>query len=521
MMKNIAHFLSLIALVLVSACSLSSAPPTASPETIAIQPTAFIPATITPAPTNTPPPTSTSPSTVASSTSLVQAGGQQTRCTVRGDWPLYTVVRGDTLASIARRTGSTVSALVAANCLADANVISVGQSLRVPVVPSAPPPSSGLTAVGSVTVSPASFATNTYFVAPGSVLTLTWADAPRTGADTIEFISYPASPSSRMNGLFTVVGTDTELSNGAAVVHTVSSGGVGYFGAVAKRNGVEVSRTQYDMAYSISAAPSQFCTATVNVPGTNLYSGPGTNYAIVSSIAGADAFPIIGRSGGWYQLSYPNQPQAWIDAAVIAIAGDCSAVPTVNFGGQPCAATVSVPAANVHNGAGSNYQIISTVAGGDQFNILGQPPSGAVWYNIQYPTDGQAWIDGTRVTLSGNCDNIPYVSSTRPPVSPTSSYQVTVAPTTGTRDGWITLQAGSTVELNITYTGDNPPLRVEYYLAPTGTGMTPTLIGSAEGTSSWGASWTVQSGVVGYVNAKVYAASGNVYDTTAIQVMVQ
>ena len=54
-------------------------------------------------------------------------------CYPRSDWPyIYTVVRGDTLSIIARRTATTVSALVTGNCLSNANVISVGQRLYVP-----------------------------------------------------------------------------------------------------------------------------------------------------------------------------------------------------------------------------------------------------------------------------------------------------------------------------------------------------------------------------------------------------
>lgn len=53
-------------------------------------------------------------------------------CFPRTEWPTYTVVRGDTLYSIARRYGSTVSAMTQANCLADPRRILVGQVLYVP-----------------------------------------------------------------------------------------------------------------------------------------------------------------------------------------------------------------------------------------------------------------------------------------------------------------------------------------------------------------------------------------------------
>lgn len=56
-------------------------------------------------------------------------------CTVRADWPVYVVASGDTLGSIARRVNSTVGELSTANCLANANAIFTGQSLRVPRTP--------------------------------------------------------------------------------------------------------------------------------------------------------------------------------------------------------------------------------------------------------------------------------------------------------------------------------------------------------------------------------------------------
>lgn len=56
-------------------------------------------------------------------------------CSPRSDWPTYVVVAGDTLANIAQRSNSSVSALAQANCMNNPNAISVGQVLRVPRIP--------------------------------------------------------------------------------------------------------------------------------------------------------------------------------------------------------------------------------------------------------------------------------------------------------------------------------------------------------------------------------------------------
>jgi LysM repeat protein len=73
-----------------------------------------------------------------------------TNCTVRTDWPVYTVQSGDTLGVIAGRTGSTISALTTANCLANPDSIAVGQQLRVPQLASGST-TSGSTTTGSTT----------------------------------------------------------------------------------------------------------------------------------------------------------------------------------------------------------------------------------------------------------------------------------------------------------------------------------------------------------------------------------
>jgi putative chitinase len=53
----------------------------------------------------------------------------------------YVVQRGDTLYSIARRYGSTVEAIAAANGIANPSRIRVGQTLKIPTSGSPPSPS--------------------------------------------------------------------------------------------------------------------------------------------------------------------------------------------------------------------------------------------------------------------------------------------------------------------------------------------------------------------------------------------
>jgi hypothetical protein len=63
-----------------------------------------------------------------------QPGSSLRNCFPRMDWLFtYTVTRGDTLAKLARLTGTDIYTLSAGNCLVDANLLHVGQVLRIPV----------------------------------------------------------------------------------------------------------------------------------------------------------------------------------------------------------------------------------------------------------------------------------------------------------------------------------------------------------------------------------------------------
>ncbi len=120
--------------------------PTSSP-TVTAQPTVtntllppptFEPPTLTPMPTIAP--TETPTEAIVVQVTIEGLRGAETPtptstegCTPRADWTLiYEVQFDDALARIAERYNTSVEALAAANCIADPNVIVVGQRLRVP-----------------------------------------------------------------------------------------------------------------------------------------------------------------------------------------------------------------------------------------------------------------------------------------------------------------------------------------------------------------------------------------------------
>lgn len=90
--------------------------------------------TATPSPTQAPSatPTPTVDQSPATATVACGAGGPP-------GWVEYRVQPGDTLFSLARRAGITLDALMEANCLTNANLIVVGQTLYLPGEEAAPP----------------------------------------------------------------------------------------------------------------------------------------------------------------------------------------------------------------------------------------------------------------------------------------------------------------------------------------------------------------------------------------------
>ncbi len=139
-----------------------------------------IPTVIRPtAVTSDPPTASPVPTLVPVATRPAQTTSAPPSCTPRTDWPIYTIEAGDTLYSIALRTESTVDTIQAANCLANPDVIAVGQELRVPKVPPPPTPAPAETPVATPS-------TSQFFATPAPVGDVTFTIViANTSADEI------------------------------------------------------------------------------------------------------------------------------------------------------------------------------------------------------------------------------------------------------------------------------------------------------------------------------------------------
>lgn len=125
-----------LALLALPALACSFGARTAPTPTFAPPPTDIPPLVVIDARDDDPVPTSTPMRTAQTNTNTNSSS--TANCVIRNDWVAYIVVTGDTLSKLAQRTGTTAAALTQANCLANPNLISVGQVLRLPRAPLPP-----------------------------------------------------------------------------------------------------------------------------------------------------------------------------------------------------------------------------------------------------------------------------------------------------------------------------------------------------------------------------------------------
>ncbi len=65
--------------------------------------------------------------------------------------------------------------------------------------------------------------------------------------------------------------------------------------------------------------------------GANLRTGPGTDFAIVTSVVAETSITLLGYAEGWYQVALPDDTEGWMSEQVIEIdPAIATAVPTVS-----------------------------------------------------------------------------------------------------------------------------------------------------------------------------------------------
>ncbi len=238
-----------------------------------------------------------------------QALPTQVNCTPFTTWPVYTVVAGDTLGQIAQRSGTTVQQLVAANCLANSELIYAGQQLYVPVLPATVTPAP--TAIPAATANPnmpvfgqALSADQHWIDSTGRAVTYYQTVRVSVGvvrnAITVDF--YVNDPA---NGSAVFIGADVDPWDGAFVDYTFPAPGDYTFQAVAENEFVRLNSSIFTVRYDPSFNPP----------------GGQTNALTIT--------PNKGYANGWYTLQAgATVTITWPDAPIGATRIDFSFAPT-------------------------------------------------------------------------------------------------------------------------------------------------------------------------------------------------
>lgn len=419
-------------------------------------------------PTVTPRPQSnTTTSGQNTSSSGTAAGSTQpifrSNCTPQNTWPLYTVIAGDTLAGIARRTNSTVTQIADANCLANANLISTGQQLRVPQLPTSTS-SGSITTVGELKIDPViRFENNVALLNPGQTVTLSWSGAPVNELIQVEFTLISSNNSNNLISL----GVDSNLNDGVAIYWTVPQDVNGRIIASGRLPG-QTGAARSSKEVSVSTGQSR------------------SGQVIINPYERVDPHGmVLIRAGTKATLTWPALPTAGVQR--------------VEF-----------------------YYFRPSAAGSP--SILGTDN------NL---SDGVSFAWTVPDNLSGELSAIAYLSNgtqirTAQGTPMTTTFPNEVAPLGQVRvangqlrsDGWYELKNGEAALLTWTE-APTTASRVEFYSAPSGTGMTPTLIGTDNNLSDGaGISWQAPAGFMGHLSAKVYMSDGYVYETPTLTAVI-
>ncbi len=128
-------------------------------------------------------------------------------------------------------------------------------------------------------------------------------------------------------------------------------------------------------------------TAVVAANVVNIRSGPGTGYALITQVGLDQRLPILSQSGDWYQISLPSGEKGWLAGWLVNFKEDTA--PVAQDGNL--AVVVNVECANIRDGAGASYNLISQVVSGDRLPVLEKSGD---WYKVRLNSGAAGWVAG-------------------------------------------------------------------------------------------------------------------------------
>lgn len=292
------------AVFVMAACSLGRADEAPELTEVLVVPTLNLPLTLQPTPITFPTQTQPPPPT--------NVINPPVSCVPRTDWPIYTVVPGDTLSNIASRTQTTAQALISANCLANPDVLNVGQRLYVPrslnptntpapTLTPAPTQTPVPQMVGSIGVSQQiSGDAGNILLLRGAPSVVEYNGAP-FGISRVRFYLIRA-------GTMQLIGTDDNPQDGFRAVWVVPPSLDGHtlqaYGYNVNDQLMTVSST---LAVYSAQPPGQGCRITFNAP-TNYFAQPHEpSQPAIGNFATGSSTEVVGRSlGGWWAFDTSN-----------------------------------------------------------------------------------------------------------------------------------------------------------------------------------------------------------------------
>ncbi|MEW6242986.1 MAG: SH3 domain-containing protein [Bacillota bacterium] len=144
----------------------------------------------------------------------------------------------------------------------------------------------------------------------------------------------------------------------------------------------------------------------------NVRSGPGTQYARLTTVSSSTALTVLERQGDWLQVRLPSGQVGWVFVAYAPIAAAPSPPPAPNT--PPHAetpppqenrtaanilrvATVAVSLLNARAGPSTEAALITHLPQGTTLPVVGEQGD---WLQVRLPTGQTAWLAGWFVTIS-------------------------------------------------------------------------------------------------------------------------
>ncbi len=139
----------------------------------------------------------------------------------------------------------------------------------------------------------------------------------------------------------------------------------------------------------------------------NVRKGPGTKYAKVG-VAPKDAvYPVLGKSGSWYKITYKGSA-GYVSSEYIKVSAGAPANPTTSQTGKIVNCTTSV---NVRSGPGTSYSRLGVALKGAVYPVKGNSGS---FYAIEY-NGRTGYVSASYISVTSISTSIP--TPTPPPTS--------------------------------------------------------------------------------------------------------